>query len=132
MWRQNNGCLFRERDESTLEDQPENFVESSMKKRNWLIWMISCVLFVVAVNLWPGQATAGDAGNEVYITLKNGASSPVKAELVDEYGRVFSANLAPGASQNFTLKDSSNIKVNGKVVYTVSQGDQKRVVTIGG
>ena len=94
--------------------------------------MIFCGLFVVAVSLGAGQATAGDAGNEVYLTLKNGAPSPVKVELVDEYGRVFGANLGPGASQNFTLKDGSNIKANGRVVHVVNQGDQKRVVTIGG
>jgi hypothetical protein len=75
----------------------------------------------------PAKTTATKA---VHVILQNNASSSVNVELIDQYGGNFTASIDAGMSQNQTLRNGSEIKVNGSAVHVISANDKGKTVVV--
>ncbi len=86
-----------------------------------------CVFILMFGVLAAGAAFGADAVN---VILKNNSSGSVDVELIDQYGGNFTASVDAGMGSSQTLKNGSEIKVNGATVHTVSDADEGKEIVI--
>ena len=90
------------------------------------------VCFCCVLMLFGLLASSAICAEAVNVMLKNGSSSTVQVELIDQYGGNFSASIDGGMSQNHTLKVNSEIKVGGNTVHVVASGDEGKEIVVAG
>ncbi len=101
-----------------------------MQRRNAVLRMLVCCLFMFTVSL--GASIRSEASDAVNVILKNGSSSTIEVELIDQYGGNFTISIDAGASQNQTLKTNSEIKVKDGAVRVVNADDEGKELDIAG
>ena len=88
--------------------------------------------FLLVCTLLFGTAMRINAGDAVNVILKNGSSSAIELELLDQYGGNFTVTLEGGASQNHTVKKNSEIKVKDGAARTVTADDEGKEIILAG
>lgn len=101
-----------------------------MQRRNAVLRMLFCCLFIIAVTV--GISARGEASDAVNVILKNGSSSTIEVELIDQYGGNFTISLDSETSQNHALKVNSEIKVKGGATRKVSEDDEGEEIELVG
>lgn len=76
------------------------------------------------------RVSKSEVDEAVNVILKNESSSTVVVELIDQYGGNFTASIDGGMSQNHTVKNGSQVKINGAVVHVIKSGDEGQIVVV--